>query len=638
MLTVAPVEAFGFLGNAPGTIEVDGSRLRVPRGATLSLIGGDLSFTNSTLYAPDGRLNMASAGSAGEIIPTANGLELRGFDTLGTINIAHTEAQRPTVNLGPAWGRVELGNFDVSGAGGGNIFIQGERLLNQNGWLFADIYGDRSGSKIDVALNGAMRFTLDARLTSTTLAAGRGGDITLNVGTLSLNDRAFITTAAWFDNQQGGDGGNLSVNARDAVTITGINDDGGRAGLSADALKGSTGDAGTIQVTTPVLTLNQQGVIQSSTQGSGAGGHVKLNVGILTLDNRAYISTDSLKGATGDAGAIYVNTPVLTLSQGSAIQSDTLGSGAGGSVTLDVGFLTIESDAVIETGSWSKQAGGNVGDIILNVDDLKMTGGGRIITETWGAGQGGNLIIHAHNAVIITGVEGNYTSGLYAGALGKNPNGNNGNAGYIEVTTSKLTLDDGGLVIGEAERASGGVITLQVDHLKLLNGSEISSSVSGDDFSDGGNVTLNGANVVALDGSSITATARQGKGGNITVNAGVFLHNAADVQDVLNASSQRIGNDGTVQNNAPQVDISGSLTVLPSRYSDAAARLGRRCGPIDSDERNNFIVQGHGALARSPDESLQAPLERCIPLASVAPTPAPQSEATVVPNTGFGNR
>ncbi|CAK0768246.1 exported hypothetical protein [Gammaproteobacteria bacterium] len=59
LLTVMPVEAYGFLGDAPGKIGVSGAFLRVPEGQTLSLIGGDINLTNATLWAPAGRINLA---------------------------------------------------------------------------------------------------------------------------------------------------------------------------------------------------------------------------------------------------------------------------------------------------------------------------------------------------------------------------------------------------------------------------------------------------------------------------------------------------------------------------------------------------------------------------------------------------
>ena len=92
VLTVAPVSAFGFLGDAPAPITVNGSFLRVPEGQTLSLIGGDITLMNATLYAPAGRINLAAVGSAGEVIPADADLAMQGFGRLGAITV---ERARP---------------------------------------------------------------------------------------------------------------------------------------------------------------------------------------------------------------------------------------------------------------------------------------------------------------------------------------------------------------------------------------------------------------------------------------------------------------------------------------------------------------------------------------------------------------
>src|ERR671931_516895 len=66
VLTVAEPAAFGFLGSTPAGITIQGSRLRVPAGHTLSVIGGDVtlrgpaSHSAPTLGAASGRINMAS--------------------------------------------------------------------------------------------------------------------------------------------------------------------------------------------------------------------------------------------------------------------------------------------------------------------------------------------------------------------------------------------------------------------------------------------------------------------------------------------------------------------------------------------------------------------------------------------------
>ena len=74
-LTVASPVAFGFLGPQPAAITVQGSRLQVPAGATLSAVGGDIRVTGQgpltdasapTLGAPRGQIQLASIAAGGK--------------------------------------------------------------------------------------------------------------------------------------------------------------------------------------------------------------------------------------------------------------------------------------------------------------------------------------------------------------------------------------------------------------------------------------------------------------------------------------------------------------------------------------------------------------------------------------------
>jgi large exoprotein involved in heme utilization and adhesion len=210
-------------------------------------------------------------------------------------------------------------------------------------------------------------------------------------------------------------------------------------------------------------------------------------------------------------------------------------------------------------------------------------------------------------------------------------------AGDIIVTTPSLTLSDGSSISAQSLNDTGGNLIINADHLKLLNGSEISTSVFGDLTTQGGNVTLNSTNIVALDGSKITAQATEGLGGNITVNAEVFLHDAPTTKDVLNASSETFGNDGTVELNAPTTDISGSLVALNTPYLDATAQLSSRCGGQFAEERSRFIIQGRGSLPPDPGDAQAVNAGRCRAATDSLPrTTAPEPLTTAM--TGFGDR
>ncbi|MDM8563061.1 filamentous hemagglutinin N-terminal domain-containing protein, partial [Candidatus Marithioploca araucensis] len=118
-LTVAPVEAFGFLTDTPAAITVQDTELSVSEGKTLSLIGGDLRMNgeppiysetdniatfNTILSAEFGRINLASVASHGEVVFTESELMLNAKER-GQITANNT-------------------NINTNGDGGGAIYIR----------------------------------------------------------------------------------------------------------------------------------------------------------------------------------------------------------------------------------------------------------------------------------------------------------------------------------------------------------------------------------------------------------------------------------------------------------------------------------------------------------------------------------
>ena len=187
VLTVAPPEAFGFLGERqPAGIAVQGSRLQVPAGETLSVVGGDIRIADGSLYAPGGRIDMVSVASPGEVLPNAPDLGVASFERLGKIEVFHTSPERPLVDpsLPPEAPHNVIGNVDASGEGGGRIFIRGGEFVADNAFVSADTRGSEEGQGIDIGVTGQVTARNGARITADTFGSGGGGDFTVEAGSL----------------------------------------------------------------------------------------------------------------------------------------------------------------------------------------------------------------------------------------------------------------------------------------------------------------------------------------------------------------------------------------------------------------------------------------------------------------------
>ena len=208
VLTAAPPAAFGFLGPAAASITIQGSTLAVPEGQMLSVVGGDIQITGATLVAPSGRIQIASVASAGEAVLNGPGgppgLDVSSFPRLGQIEISTSL----------------IDASDLSGFGGGTVFIRGGRLVVDASTIRSDTFGDLDGAQpgIDLGARDDMILTNATSIGTATFGGGRGGDVQVAAGSLQMDGTgtAIRTSTDFFAL---GNAGDVSVTAG-AVTLT----------------------------------------------------------------------------------------------------------------------------------------------------------------------------------------------------------------------------------------------------------------------------------------------------------------------------------------------------------------------------------------------------------------------------------
>ena len=105
-----------------------------------------------------------------------------------------------------------------------------------------------------------------------------------------------------------------------------------------------------------------------------------------------------------------------------------------------------------------------------------------------------------------------------------------------------------------------------------------------------------------LNHSDIIAQAVEGHGGNITINAGVYI---ASADSIVSATSQ-LGISGTVTINGPLVDLNGTLVVLSSELRSAVALTRDSCAARAGRPQSSLVEAGRGGLPQDPDVTLPA--------------------------------
>ncbi len=532
VLTVAPPEAFGFLGPTPAPIAIQESVLRVPDGATLSLIGGDIAIQGnfsltevSTLLARGGRINLASVGAAGEVV-------LNAADQTPALHADTIER----------FGKIEVrdARLNVSGHSAGTVTIRGGRLLLDGGIvLAATIDSDGARTGVDVHVKGEISVTQGGAIQTLVQGAGRAGDIQMVAGHVDLSTEASIasnalgdttgatgdmriavgyltlTGGASIDNNvsSAGAGGSIAITAAEAIIITGRNSRGAPSGVFSLALSGSRGDAGHVTMSTPVLTL-EEGVISTSTLGEGRAGDLVVDVGQLTLLGGARLSNSTLGAGRGGALTMTARETVTISGQGvdglaSGIDVASLAPEAG-----DAGRLAITASALsLDGGSINTDSTGTgrAGDIMLTVGRLSLTGRASIHSSTAGTGPGGSVTIVATDSITITGP----LTGVSSFAS------NRGHAGRLTLVAPQVRLDGGSITATTFATGRAGDIMVEAEHLTLTGGASISSATAGTGH--GGVVTLNAREAMTISGqsniNSFAFEASSGEAGRVSITA-----------------------------------------------------------------------------------------------------------------------
>jgi large exoprotein involved in heme utilization and adhesion len=230
-----------------------------------------------------------------------------------------------------------------------------------------------------------------------------------------------------------------------------------------------------------------------------------------------------------------------------------------------------------------------------------MRDGASISASTFGPGKGGNLIIEKALRIELSN-----GSSISARSLSEDldialsNDRDAGKSGQVTLhATDSLRVPNGSSISVETEQADAGDINVNVGNLvHLRNNSQISTSVAGG-RGDGGNITIDPNFVVLDEASAITARAREGAGGNIRIRItgdGAFFQSP----DSIVSASSDFGLDGTVAIDAPDTDVSRSLSNLPVAFFDPSVLLADRCAARIAGRESNFVATGRGGVPPSP--------------------------------------
>ncbi|MEH1890136.1 MAG: filamentous hemagglutinin N-terminal domain-containing protein [Nostoc sp.] len=343
---------------------------------TLALIGGDITLEGGNLTAASGRIELGSVASNSLVslsLEPVNQSWSLGYE--GVQNFQNIKLIERITN-----GEVFPSQVDASGEGGGSIQVQGKsvELSGRHVRLISQTTGDRDGKEISInakklivqdgaqvatstkGMGAGGSLTVNASesvelirsrtlsiplsgLFSTTFGDGNAGNLTIKTGRLRIQDGAEVSAESTMNDAQlaRGNGGDLTVEASEAIELIGVSATGIPSNLAAGTL--SFGDAGKVTIDTDKLIVRDGAEIVVSSMGNvsntGKAGDLNITAGSIWLDNKGKFTSNS---NPGQGGNITLNVRDLLLMQrNSQITTNTGGNGDGGNIIINApnGFV-----------------------------------------------------------------------------------------------------------------------------------------------------------------------------------------------------------------------------------------------------------------------------------------------------------
>ncbi len=245
-------------------------------------------------------------------------------------------------------------------------------------------------------------------------------------------------------------------------------------------------------------------------------------------------------------------------------------------------------------GEWIKFVKNDAGRIDITADTVSMKNSSRITSSTQGNGDASDITLAVRHLEADSGSA--VTSESKSEYLG-------GDAGTITIRSDDtVRLSRGSSLTVSGTDSGGGKISIHAGNSLYLSDSEITSNVTRG-IGNGGDVSAD-SEFLILNHGRITANAQEGDGGAVFIRAEQFVRSW---DSSVTATSQR-GNQGTVRIQAPDLDISGSLTVMPGNFLDAAKWAVTPCKYRSAENLSRFVFQGRDALPLSFDDWQPSPV------------------------------
>lgn len=595
MLTVSAPVGVQF-GENSSPIEVSGryfsgrfnnrsERYTFSPGTTVTLLSSGLDIENSYFRTDPGNVRLGSVGDGAYV-----GIDA---DTAALVYAADTPLENLTVSNSV---------IDVDGVSDGDVQITGREVHLNKTVVLSATESAEDGGLVDITAeqvtlsNSSIRSIIyDERDNTRATADTKGGSINITAAEsfVSQGVSQLLT-----DTRNAGSGGNITIKAED-ISFLGVQETEGppRFGNRLSAVTAREGQGGNITLIADSL----------------------LATGSTLIDASSYSSRDPAV-QSGNGGTVSIEVGQLTLQDVSQIGSGTFGNGDSGDLTviatrgIDVSGSYFPDDPLLETASSgifvSAEPGstGKGGNALIETPRLTIAQGGVLSARTAGEGDAGSMTIRASDISISGAVSGrdNGRSLITATVAASG----SGSGGALNILSDRLHLLDGGQ-ISASTNGTGNAGSVDIRSSAILvegasaNGlvlSEISSRSTTD--ADAGSVSLESDRITLLNKGTISVSnTAGGSAGNANLSANTIYLNQGNVQADAGAGEQGnlnfesrdfllLREGSTITTNATETATGGNIflntpLIIGTENSDISANA------VEGDGGNiTLVTQG----------------------------------------------
>ncbi|MBO3461210.1 filamentous hemagglutinin N-terminal domain-containing protein [Aetokthonos hydrillicola Thurmond2011] len=538
--------------------------------------GVDSNGFSSGLFS---NVQAGAVGNAGNINITAGVLSLTKGAEFGVGVLSKTDTLPAgqgnsgtiNVNVGNALiiAGINTGIFGDIGTGGvgrgGDIKVQaGNISLIDNGLIRSSTFGQGNAGNILLTARDGIFLDKNAFIASNiqSSAIGNAANIDINTGSLSVKDGSQIYSFT----RGVGNAGNITITAKNAVTFDGVSNNGFFSGLFSSVEASAVGNGGKIDINAGSLSLTNRGQISSATFGRGDAGYIRINVrDAITLDgNSTGIFSNLFSTALGKGGDIQLTSGSLSVSNGAQLLSSTAGQGSGGNITINTGnAISIFGNAVNNT---------NISGVFSNLENTAVGNGGNINITA-------GTLYEANNAQ------------LSASALGL------GNAGNINITTKEaISLDAGSTVSSTLGVSTARRVSLRFDenNRPILTLEPFEGNIFQNAKGNSGNINIRTNRLTVTNGARLTtSTSGQGNAGNIDINTSTAIFSGSSPNGFPSSASSAVetsgvGNGGIIKITTDELTVDNGAQLIASTFGTGDA------GSIDITARDTVSFDGVG--------------------------------------------